>query len=327
MSIIIDTVLTHLPVKRKKTPNGWTSFNCVACVHMGTSNDTRGRGGVHVGPDGISYSCFNCGYKTSWKPGRKISKKFKTLMTWLGIPDDTISKCIIESLRDQDSNNHSIQSDIVPRFFTKELPENSKLISELLDNPPDELLPILEYIDSRGLFLDDYQWYWSDQALFKNRLIIPFIYHNRIVGYTSRSIIPNDKPKYISSQQPGYVFNLDNQSYDREYVIVCEGPIDAIGLDCVAIMGNSINAGQQFLINQLQREVIVVPDKDKAGEKIIQQAIDYQWTVSFPDWGDNIKDINDAIRQYGRLYTLLSIINAKYTNSTKIQLLSKGWFK
>ena len=73
MSVVNDTVLTYLPSKRKQTPSGWLSFNATCCHHNGHAADTRGRGGLISNPDGgVSYHCFNCGFKASWQPGRGI---------------------------------------------------------------------------------------------------------------------------------------------------------------------------------------------------------------------------------------------------------------
>jgi hypothetical protein len=44
-----------------------------------------------------------------------------------------------------------------------------------------------------------------------------------------------------------------------------------------------------------------------------------------PDWPDGVKDVNDAMRQYGRLYTLWSIVSAKESMPLKIQLRMKKW--
>ena len=44
--IVHETILAHLPAKRKTTPSGWTSFNAPCCVHNGTGADTRQRGGL-----------------------------------------------------------------------------------------------------------------------------------------------------------------------------------------------------------------------------------------------------------------------------------------
>ena len=41
-----NTIITHMPGKRKKTPSGWTTINCPMCTTNGQSRpDTRSRGG------------------------------------------------------------------------------------------------------------------------------------------------------------------------------------------------------------------------------------------------------------------------------------------
>ena len=157
-------------------------------------------------------------------------------------------------------------------------------------------------------------------------MIIPFYFNNKIVGFTAR-LLRDGKPKYISEQQPGYVFNFDRQKDNRKYVIVCEGPFDAISVDGVALLSSDIGSHQKNLINQLKREVIVLPDRDQAGKKLIEQAIENEWSVSFPNWDRNIKDANEALLKYGRLATLYSIISAKEHSALKIKLLSKKWFE
>ena len=86
MSIVYEALTGHLPANRKTTPSGWTSFNAPCCVHNGTSADTRQRGGIiNNEQDGTSYHCFNCGFKASWQPGRRITYKMKRLMQWLSL--------------------------------------------------------------------------------------------------------------------------------------------------------------------------------------------------------------------------------------------------
>lgn len=325
MSLIIDTVQSYLPVKRKVTPSGWVSFNAVCCHHNGTSADNRQRGGIMVN-EGVSYHCFNCGFKASWQPGRKVSVKLKKLMQWLGVSDDAITKCSLEAMRIEEDSSYQGERSLIPVFIDKVMPLGAKPIKEWITDPPEELMPVLEYMASRNLFVDDYNWCWTDEEGFQNRLIVPFYHQHRIVGYTARKVTAG-KPKYISEQQPGYVFNLDRQTYDRKYVIVTEGPIDAICIDGIAVMSAEIGPSQVPQISQLQREIIVLADRDDAGIKMVEQALELGWSVAFPEWEEGIKDVNDAVNRYGRLYTLYSIINSKESNNLKIQLKLRKWFK
>lgn len=322
MSLIIETVSAYLPPKRKHTPSGWTSFNAVCCHHNGDRADNRQRGGIMI-TDGVTYHCFNCGYKASWQPGRPLTTKFRKLLQWLNVTDELITKCSFEALRLKDEIAPEHKLDLIPTFFDKALPRGSKSILDWINEPPLEALgPVVQYLYDRGYTVDDYNWYWTDEQGFNDRLIIPFYYQNRLVGYTAR-LIRDGKIKYISEQQPGYVFNLDHQTYDRKFVIVCEGPLDAICVDGVAVMSNEISPQQHNLISKLQREVIVIPDQDQAGQKIIEQAIEWGWSVSFPNWEQDVKDVNDAVRKYGKIYTLWSILKNRESNALKIKLRTK----
>jgi len=317
MSLIKETILDHLPFRRRQTPSGWLSFNAVCC------DDKRNRGGLIFDGEAVSYHCFNCGFKASWQPGRTVSIKLKKLFNLLNIPDESIIKMSMEALKHKDVEVNKTET-VIPKFIPKTLPRGSKPILDLLDNPSEKLLAVIEYIYSRGLTLDDYDFHWSDEQGFDKRLIIPYYYRGLTVGYTCRRI-DQGKPKYLADQQPGYVFNLDNQNIDRRFVIVCEGQIDAISIGGVAVMNNEINETQSLLIKQLGKEVIVVPDRDHAGTKLIQCAINNKWNVSFPQWEDGIKDINDAVIKNGKVNTLLNIRHNTHSSEIKINLLQKEW--
>jgi hypothetical protein len=324
MSLIIDTVASYLPPKRKATPSGWISFNAVCCHHNGDSADRRQRGGIMLA-EGVSYHCFNCGFKASWQPGRPITKKFKNLLQWLNVPDDIIAKCTFEALRLKDEVAPEHTLNLNPTFFDKAMPMGTKPIKEWFLDPPDKLIPVLEYLISRGFTVDDYDWHWTDESGLDDRLIVPFYYQKRLVGYTARLIRERKTAKYISEQQPGYVFNLDNQHWDRKFVLVTEGPLDAVCVDGVAVMSNEIGPQQRHLISRLQREIVVVPDRDASSIKMIEQALEWGWSVSMPDWPNDIKDVNDAVKRYGKLYVLWSILQAKESMPLKIQLRMKQW--
>lgn len=329
MSLIADTLLTFLPSKRKHTPSGWISFNAPCC------DDKRQRGGFIVnGGDAVSYHCFNCGFKASWQPGRAISQKMNKLMRDLNMPDDIISQLRLEALRLNQNENTQVRQ-VIPKFEERALPMDAKSLEEWStwielqgwENTDQELINAFCYLRNVR-HIDPYSrpFYWTNKIGFKNRIIIPFYKDGVVVGYTARAT--NDaKPKFISEQQPGYVFNLDNQSNEREFVIVCEGPFDAISIDGCALLGAEIKDSQNWLLKQLNREIILVPDRDHEGPRTVEQAIEYGWSVSMPDWPVGVKDVNDATIKLGKLATLYLITNAKESNSLKIQLQAKKWFK
>ena len=332
MSIVSDLLNVYLPAKRKTTPSGWTSFNAPCCVHNNENADTRGRGGVIYEGDVISYHCFNCGFKASWQPGRNLSYKFKKLLEWLNTPDQDITKLALDVMRENEGvevQKHSVE---LPEFATTQLPEGAKPLNEWADycalepgGVDKNLWRIFEYMKERNLYLDDTDYHWSPTLAYRDRLIIPFRYEGRIVGYTARTVGDN-KVKYLTDSQPGYVYNMDEQGHNKVFCIVCEGPIDAIHIEGCALTGSDINDAQALLLNRLQKDIYVVPDRDRAGSKLVEQAIDRGWHVSMPDWDSDVNDIGDAVSKYGRLYTLYSIASAAESSPLKIRLRAKKWF-
>jgi nitrogen fixation protein len=100
-----------------------------------------------------------------------------------------------------------------------------------------------------------------------------------------------------------------------------------MSIDGVAVLNNECNETQADIIGSLGKEVIVVADRDRAGARMIANAIEYGWSVSMPEWPTDVKDINDAVIKLGKLSTLYLIVSAKESNSLKIQLKAKKWFK
>ena len=325
MSIVYDTLIQYLPAKRKTTPSGWTSFNAPCCIHNGDSADKRQRGGlISNADDGVSYHCFNCGFKASWQQGRNLSGKMRKLLQWLNTPDDIINKLALTVMQENEGFTITQQLVELPKFNTVPLPDDAVKILDITDFSKYSM-SVLEYMSVRGLNLDDTDYYWSPSLGYRDRLIIPFYYEKRIVGWTARTVHADKQPKYMSEQQPGFVYGLDEQGYNKVFCIVCEGPMDAIHIDGVALLGSEIKDQQAMLINKVDKQIIVVPDRDEAGSKLIDQAIELGWSVSLPEWSDDINDIGDAVAKYGRLYTLYSIVNNAESNELKIRLRSKKW--
>ena len=75
--------------------------------------------------------------------------------------------------------------------------------------------------------------------------------------------------------------------------------------------------------DHLNRQVIVVPDRDAPGEKLINQAIEFGWSVAFPEWDKTVGDVADAVLKYGRLFTIQSILKTTESSKLKIDLKRK----
>lgn len=325
MSIVSDIITAHLPGKRKTTPSGWTSFNAPCCHHNGDAADKRGRGGLISEGDTVSYHCFNCGYKASWQPGRPVSQKLRKLLQWLGCSDDSITRLTFDVMRINEGVQVAERKIEIPTFETVPLPPDAVKIADITEFNKFSMA-VLEYMAVRNLHLDDTTYYWSSSLAYRDRLIIPFYYEKRIVGWTARTITADKKPKYLMEVQPGFVYGLDKQTYDKQFAILCEGQVDALHIDGCALGGSEINDAQAMLMNKLGKDIVVVPDRDHAGSKLVERAIELGWQVSLPEWSQDINDVGDAVDRYGRLYTLYSIANAAESSPLKIRLRAKKWF-
>jgi 5S rRNA maturation endonuclease (ribonuclease M5) len=336
LSSIQDAVKLILPHKRKtNATSGWISFNAPCCHHNGETADTRGRGGLVMNPDGgTSYHCFNCNFKASYVPGRHLTYKFRKLLSWLGADEGTIKRLVIDAIRIRElvAPETLVEVEEVEpiKFKARALPEQAQSFHtlntfyELNDNVdvPNEWHNSVVYAAQRSIDLSKYDLYWTPETQYNlnKRVIIPFTWRNELIGYTARTFSDTVKPKYHSSYEPNYVFNVDRQPDNGKFVIVCEGPFDAMSIDGIAVLGNECSEIQADIIDSLGREVIVVPDSDRAGMKLVDQAIEYGWTVSFPIWQNTHKDVNSAVVAYGKLFVIKTILEARETSRLKIEL-------
>lgn len=321
-STIQEFVSQSLPARRKSSSSGWISFNAPCCIHNGETADTRGRGGMMFNDNGsVSYHCFNCKFKANYTPGYHLNYKFRKLLSWLGIDEANVRKLVIEALRLKDLVSPEIikKDDTEIDFKPRQLPTDA---TDLMSSDDQSAK---KYLLSRNIDTSAYKFYVSRETAhnMNRRLIIPFTWNNRLIGYTARSWDPDVKPKYHSNYEPNYVFNTDKQIKEWKFVIVCEGPFDAMSVDGVALLGNECNETQADIIESLGKEIIVVPDADPSGHKLVDRAVEYGWSVSFPFWLGECKDINEAVVKYGKLFVLKSIVDSREHNRLKIKLLKK----
>jgi hypothetical protein len=313
-------VVSFLPGKRKQTASGWISFNAPCCIHRGDTQDKRQRGGIKPGTDGSwSYHCFNCGYTASFVLGRNLTFKARKLLEWMNVPTEEIERINLESLKHKSiegllgDRQEIIQKLQSIEFEDKDLPAETQELNEFAK----------EYLQKRCVPLD-YPFLYKTMP--RRGVVIPFTHNNQVVGHTTR-FLDDRTPRYIQDIQHGYVFGTDLQKTNWQSVIVVEGVFDALSINGLAVLHAEINDAQVRLIRSLGREVIVVPDQDEAGMKLVDRAVELGWAVSMPVWPDGVKDVNDAVIRLGRLGTLLTIMQARETSRIKIELRKKQLVK
>lgn len=308
-------LLDYVPPSTR-TPSGWYTFDCVMCT------DRRKRAGIKVDKAKIRYNCFNCGFTAGWRPGFPIGQRYKLLAETLGCDRKLIQKTVFDLIRNHEQLLNSPDVDVTvtmgTNFKEKHLPDDAVLVSDLPDSDP-----VRQYAQQRCL-LGVYPFIVSKNM--PQRLIVPFTFNGRIVGWTARLVNSCDtkSAKYLSESPKGYVFNIDSYlDTPRKTVIVTEGVLDAALVSGVSVLGNTVNAEQAHLIEKLNMRVVLCPDRDQAGRQLIKKAAALGWSVSFPPWDRDCKDAADAVKKYGRVLTVQSILDYATDSTVKIQVQSK----
>jgi hypothetical protein len=303
-------------------------FNAPCCSHRGHRPDTRMRGNLRFGEDGtIGGNCYNCGHKFRFD-GTTISDSFANWLSWIGVSNREIQEIKIQLLALQLEGKTSVNSlpAVQTRWEPVSLPPDSVhmdvLKEEGLTDP--NFIKVKDYLTSRGHGLaTGYDYYWTPNTkhALNQRVIIPFWHKEIIVGYTARyaGTPPPGVPRYWNSEVPaGYLFNQNVLQLNRQFVIIVEGPFDAIAVQGVATLGSKISDAQIHAIELSGREPVVLPDRQATNQNLIDVAQEFGWSVSFPDWEPHIKDAADACKSYGQIYTITSALAARTNNSVAI---------
>ena len=312
-------VISYLPIRRKPSTSGWISFNAPCCEHNGESRDRRSRGGIKTSPTGWSYHCFNCGYTASFVLGRNLTFKARKLLSWMNVPQEEIERINLESLKHKsiegllgERQEISIRLQGI-EFEDRDLPADTQPLNETAE----------EYLRKRCAPMD-YPFLYKTMP--RPGVVIPFTHNNQVVGHTTR-FLDDRTPKYIQDIQHGYVFGTGLQDANWQCAIVVEGVFDALSISGLSVLHADINDAQVRLIRSLGRDVIVVPDQDEAGMRLVDRAVELCWSVSMPNWPAGVKDVNDAVIRLGRLGTLITIMQARETSRIKIELRKKQLVK
>lgn len=319
----------------KITPNGWFNINCVACTHNGEpSQDTKKRMGLHLEADGgLRFNCFRCGFGCSWTPGQNLSKNFRKLALWLGSNERDIQEANLECLKIRQDYEQEVKTERkVAEAHQVTLPDNCHSLEYWAsqDNPPEKFIQAVNYIIDRNPnfveWFHNFQW----TPTHKDHIIIPVTYGDKNYGWTGRLTRPQKnkyEPKYYNVNESKFLFGADHlDNPETNYIILTEGPLDAIAVNGVALMGGQLTELQLKWLRTCDKEIVVLPDKDNAGQKLIDLALKHNWAVSFPDTqGLKVKDGLDLVNHFGRLMAVKMIFDNIHTNHLKINVLRKNW--
>ena len=174
--------------------------------------------------------------------------------------------------------------------------------------------------------IDKHQIGYTEIGSRKLRIIIPsFNSDGKINYFEARSYLKGSSMPYYKPNFPNkkdIIFNEKFINWDLPVYLV-EGIFDALSIDGVAVMHDDINSDQALLLSTLNKQIILVPDRDKTGLALCDRALELGYSVSLPNWDDDVKDVNDAVVKYGKLPTLLSILQCATNSKIKIEMQRK----
>ena len=323
-----------------KAPSGFESRDCMLCHLRGHGHDHKTRFGIIFAEDTISINCFNCGYKAKWYWGTTFSKNFMMFLSEIGFDKNEISRWQFKffaavghiggtSTDMLNTTSQSFPHDVISSWIESDA--GIITLSDLIRKPTlnNNETRVLHYAIERKLMP-----YFNVLGIAENhpsRLAIPFYgKSNSVIGYTARAVVKS-KAKYLDiypdkSKCKDYLFGYTNSLIsNHNYVIITDGVIDALHTNGVATMSNTISSTQENMLKYLgeRKQIIVVPDYDKAGCGMIDLAERNNWWISIPNWDKNLKDVDDMVMKYGRLLTMHSIMMQKNKRYMDIKAKTK----
>lgn len=182
------------------------------------------------------------------------------------------------------------------------------------------------FLYERKLFnleTEDSKYYVSTKGPYAGRLIIPFEEDGELFYFQARTL-EDQTPKYLNPSEGWpksshilYPFNMD-----EDYVVVCEGPLDAIslqitGVNATCTMGCSVSQYQVEALKDFTGRIIIGYDNDDAGRRGVGK-FDYlrrikrmaDLYICHPP--SEVKDWNDALMKSIDLQGFVELRTIKY---------------
>lgn len=299
-----ELIRTSLSLGRQSS-KGYYGVKCAVC------RDYKVRGGFKFDGGEVHYNCFNCSLSAGTHHGRP-SKKLREVLGAFGIDDVDVNRAVgltglkheekLEPTKPELKHPEPLQ---LPPFTTKVRDHSS------------EWAPVCEeYLRSRGLDPNEFDYLVSEDQAYKGRVIIPCYRQGKVTYWQGRDMTGSSPLRYLNplTSRDNVMFNVDEAfRHGPEPIFVTEGPLDALSLgpNGVALLGSTLSPYKLHALKYTRRPVVFIIDKNLNGFKLGNHALnvgdELGWkVVCLPE---NISDANDALRKgLGRLWLLSYII-------------------
>lgn len=176
------------------------------------------------------------------------------------------------------------------------------------NNYSDEVQEAWNYLYKRKLFdVEDPTkiiYYITTQQKYYGRIIIPFEKNGGMYFFQARAYKEGIYPKYLNPPYKSDIRKASNILYPfdetKDYIVVTEGPIDAIsfflqGINATCTMGSNVSQLQAEQLKHIGCEIILAYDSDESGcrgiskfEKLRKELMMPKFYVALPsgsnDW-------------------------------------------
>jgi len=249
---ILDDLNIPYTTRGKNVSQGWVGTQCP----FPGCDDNSNHLGLNL--DSPVVSCFSCG-----RSGNYLSYLAAKLNSW-NKALEVIKKHTPRELKKQ---HLRIEKSRINQVTLP--PEATKTPSKYQK----------QYIKGRGYDLKELEilydfYYCGPIGDWKNRIIIPVYYHNKLVTFSSIDIADNSKLRYKHESKERSIIHCRELLYGMEQianksiVMVVEGFFDKARIvqNCVSTMGTLVTETQLQLLTKFKK-VITVFDGDSAGRK------------------------------------------------------------
>lgn len=300
---------------------GFEGVKCEVC------NDYKIRGAFKFEEGQVRYNCFNCGAAGNFTEfSGRISKNMRNILGSFGLEDTDISTVVNTAFfnkQEDEETKVSLASLSKVSTVTPEikLPAGAIKLGES-DQHLDTQIEIAKYLEDRRIDTSKYEFYFSTEERFKNRVIIPFFRNNKLIYWQARTIDPNEKKRYDNAPvgRESVMFNMDLLRQRTDSVLfVVEGVFDAMSLDGIALLGSKITEAKLILLSESIRPLTFVIDKDQNGKALGEKLISAGMAITVAPEGAN--DVNESFKKYGSIWTVNELMKNTRSDTDGAKLL------
>lgn len=298
-------------------------FHCLKCQ---VCNDYKIRAGFKFDGDHIGYNCWNCGTTFMYEEGSELSKKARRVLNSFGLDDTELSNVVNSAFFNQKKNEgpEKITLAALKKINTAtpsiQLPPKSfKLIDHADHFEYQEKL--VRYLVDRKIDPLKYQFFYSLEERYLNRVIIPFYRGGKLIYWQARHVNDSEKKRYENAMVPreAVMFNMDAlTSFSKIPLFVTEGVFDALPVDGVALLGSKLTDAKKELLSKTTRRLIFVIDKDRNGAHLAKEVLSLGWEITFAPNGAD--DVNKSIQRFGKIWTIQQLFENIPLTASEAQL-------